>query len=84
MLGNGEQHQFERPILEEESYASNDSFDGLKRERMTHFLYKWLLRKGQYIIDKVVLFVWPISTRHLLPGSVEFQTFYLEGSAFRL
>ena len=33
MLGSGEPYQFEPPVLEEESYASNDSFDGLKRER---------------------------------------------------
>ena len=36
MLGSGEPYQFEPPVLEEESYASKDSFDGLKRERMIH------------------------------------------------
>ena len=35
--------QNEPPVLEEESYASYNSFDGLKRERMIHLLYKWLL-----------------------------------------
>ena len=40
VLGNSEQYQFEPSVLEEESFfASNDSFDGLKRERMIHFLY---------------------------------------------
>ena len=43
VLGSGEPYQFEPPVLEEESYISNDSFDGLKRERMIHFLYQWLL-----------------------------------------
>ena len=43
VLGSGEPYQFEPPVLEEKSYASNDSFDGLKRERMIHFLYQWLL-----------------------------------------
>ena len=51
MLGNSEQYQFEPPVLEEESYASNDSFDGLKREHMIHFFYKWLLWKRRYIIE---------------------------------
>ena len=40
VLGNSKQHQFEPLVLEEESYASNDSFDGLKREHMIHFFYK--------------------------------------------
>ena len=48
--GDSEQYQFEPPVLEEESYASNDSFDGLKRKRMIRFLYKWLLWKRRYII----------------------------------
>ena len=43
VLGSGEPYKFELLVLEEESYASNNSFDGLKRERMIHFLYKWLL-----------------------------------------
>ena len=43
MLGSGEPYQFERPVLEEESYASNNPFDVLKHERMIHFLYQWLL-----------------------------------------
>ena len=43
MLGSGEPCQFEPPVLEEESYASNNSFDGLKGERMIHFLHQWLL-----------------------------------------
>ena len=51
MLGSGKPYQLEPPVLEEESYASNDSFHGLKRERMIHFLYKWLLRKQRYIIE---------------------------------
>ena len=51
VLGSGEPYQFEPPVLEEESYASNDSFNGLKRERMIHFLYKWLLWKPRYIIE---------------------------------
>ena len=51
VLGSGEPYQFEPPVLEEESYASNNSFDGLKRERMIHFPYKWLLRKRRYIIE---------------------------------
>ena len=51
VLGSGEPYQFEPPVLEEESYASNNSFDGLKRERMIHFLYKWLLWKRRYIIE---------------------------------
>ena len=51
VLGSGEPYQFEPPVLEEESYASNDSFDGLKRERMIHFLYQWLLWKRRYIIE---------------------------------
>lgn len=34
MLGSGEPYQFEPPVLEEESYASNNSFDGLKSERI--------------------------------------------------
>ena len=51
MLGNSEQYQFEPPVLEEESYASNDSVDGLKREGMIQFLYKWLLWKRRYIIE---------------------------------
>ena len=45
VLGNSEQYQFEPPVLEEKSYASNDSFDGLKREGMIQFLHKWLLWK---------------------------------------
>ena len=40
VLGNSKQYQFEPLVLEEESYASNDSFDGLKREHMIHFFYK--------------------------------------------
>ena len=40
VLGSGEPYQFEPPVLEEESYASNNSFNGLKHERMIHFLYK--------------------------------------------
>ena len=40
MLGSGKPRQFEPQVLEEESYASNDILDGLKRERMVHFLYK--------------------------------------------
>ena len=51
VLGSGEPYQFEPPVLEEESYASNDSFNGLKRERLIHFLYKWLLWKPRYIIE---------------------------------
>ena len=52
VLGNSEQYQFEPSVLEEESFfASNDSFDGLKRERMIHFLYQWLLWKRRYIIE---------------------------------
>ena len=51
VLGSGEPYQFEPPVLEEESYASNNSFDGLKRERMIHFLHKWLLWKRRYIIE---------------------------------
>ena len=51
VLGSGEPYKFEPPVLEEESYASNNSFDGLKRERMIHFLYKWLLWKRRYIIE---------------------------------
>ena len=51
VLGSGEPYQFEPPVLEEESNASNNSFDGLKRERMIHFLYKWLLWKRRYIIE---------------------------------
>ena len=51
VLGSGEPYQFEPPVLEEESYASKDSFDGLKRERMIHFLYQWLLWKRRYIIE---------------------------------
>ena len=51
VLGSGEPYQFEPPVLEEESYASNNSFDGLKRERMIHFLYQWLLWKPRYIIE---------------------------------
>ena len=38
VLGSGEPYHFEPPVLEEKSYTSNDSFDGLKRERMIHFL----------------------------------------------
>ena len=49
VLGSGEPYKFKPPILEEESSASNNSFDGLKRERMIHFLYKWLLWKRRYI-----------------------------------
>ena len=51
MLRSGKPYQFEPPVLEEESYASDKSFDGLKRERMIHFLYKWLLWKRRYIIE---------------------------------
>ena len=51
VLGSGEPYQLEPPVLEEESYASNDSFDGLKSERMIHFLCKWLLWKRRYIIE---------------------------------
>ena len=51
VLGSGEPYQFEPPVLEEESYASNDSFNGLKREHMIHFFYKWLLWKRRYIIE---------------------------------
>ena len=51
VLGSGEPYQFEPPVLEEESYASNNSFDGLKRERMIHFLHQWLLWKRRYIIE---------------------------------
>ena len=51
MSGSGEPYQFEPPVLEEEAYASNDSFYGLKREHMIHFLYKWLLWKRRYIIE---------------------------------
>ena len=51
VLGSGKPYQFEPPVLEEESYASNDSFDGLKRERMIHFLCKWLLWKRRYVIE---------------------------------
>ena len=51
VLGSGEPYQFEPPVLEEESNASNNSFDGLKRERMIHFPYKWLLWKRRYIIE---------------------------------
>ena len=51
VLGNSKQYQFEPLVLEEESYASNDSFDGLKREGMIQFLYKWLLWKRRYIIE---------------------------------
>ena len=59
VLSSGEPYKFEPPFLEEESYyASNDSFDGLKRERMIYFLYKWLLWKRRYIIE--------INTRFLL------------------
>ena len=51
VLGSGEPYQFEPPVLEEESYASNNSFDGLKRERMIHFLHQWLLWKRRYITE---------------------------------
>ena len=51
VLGSGEPYKFEPPVLKEESNASNNSFDGLKRERMIHFPYKWLLRKRRYIIE---------------------------------
>ena len=51
VLGSGEPYKFEPPVLEEESYASNNSFDGLKRERMINFLCKWLLWKRRYIIE---------------------------------
>ena len=51
VLGNGEPYQFEPPVLEEESHASNNSFNGLKHECMIHFLYKWLLWKRPYIIE---------------------------------
>ena len=51
VLGSGEPYQFEPPVLEEESYASNNSFNGLKHERMIHFLYTWLLWKRPYIIE---------------------------------
>ena len=51
VLGNSEQYQFEPPVFEEESYASNETLDGLKRERLIHFLCKWLLWKRRYIIE---------------------------------
>ena len=51
VLGSSEPYMFEPPFLEEESYASNNSFDGIKRERMIYFLYKWLLWKRRYIIE---------------------------------
>ena len=51
VLGSSEPYKFEPPFLEEESYASNNSFDGIKRERMIYFLYKWLLWKRRYIIE---------------------------------
>ena len=51
VLGNSEPYQFEPPVLEKESYASNDSFNGLKPEGMIQFLYKWLLWKPRYIIE---------------------------------
>ena len=51
LLGSSEPYKFEPPFLEEESYASNNSFDGIKRERMIYFLYKWLLWKRRYIIE---------------------------------
>ena len=51
VLGSGEPYKFEPPVLKEDSYAFNNSFDGLKRERMIHFPYKWLLWKRRYIIE---------------------------------
>ena len=51
VLGSGERYKFEPPVLEEESYAPNNSFDGLKRERMIHFLYEWLLWKRRHILE---------------------------------
>ena len=43
MLGSDKPYQFEPPVLEEESYASYNSFDGLKRERMIHLFYKCMV-----------------------------------------
>ena len=51
VLDSVKPYKFEPPVLEEESYASNNSFDGLKREHMIHFPYKWLLWKRRYIIE---------------------------------
>ena len=51
VLGSGEPYQFKPPVLEEECYASNDSFDGLQSERMIQFPDKWLLWKRRYIIE---------------------------------
>ena len=50
VLDSGKPYQFEPPVLEQESYAS-DTLDGLKRECTVHLLYKWLLRKRRCIIE---------------------------------
>ena len=51
VLGSGEPYKFEPPVLKEDSYAFNNSFDSLKRERMIHFPYEWLLWKRRCIIE---------------------------------
>ena len=56
----------EQLVLEEESYASNDSFDGLKREGMIQFLYKWLLYHwNEYVQEFLQEVLWSFSVTPL-------------------
>ena len=62
VLGNSEPYQFEPLVLEEESYASNDTLDGLKRERLIHFLCKCLLYHwNEYVQEFLQEVLWSFS-----------------------